>query len=221
MAISCARDNHMMGDSVLFLDVGVKVEQYTLPSTASVLKQLDTSKRYQHRSVAGMAFEDETENESRYIAYEMDLRAMEDTTGGLIGAGGMAMAMKSVFIPSHLDAPCDLTLVRVAKEKGKRFIHGGPCYTAHYKPTQGGDFERRVRTTMRGMAGLKFVGGEHWWNFKLFSHKIMRWFSSMLIALNPLSVFFWKAAKPHYAVLVAAFNHVRGRRITKWEGTKR
>ena len=215
-ALSCVlndlRDQRRPCYNILFLDIGVTVEPDTLTA-------LDRDDNYQSMDVAGIAFNDDVPDPSGYITAELKIRRLEDEAGGLVGSGGMAMAMKYQYLPPVLTAPADLTLVRWAKVYNRRFISGG-TFTAHYKPATSGGHRRRVRTAMRGMAGVKLVD-DTWWNIKLVSHKHLRWFSSVLIALNPIAWVLYPWMKPHFAILEAAVRTTAGQKITKWDGTKR
>ena len=208
---------------VLFVDVGVRL--WVGGEQDDILEGLDYDTYFRLPEVGGIAFSDDVEKPGLYLRLEMAIRNLESHAGGLVGAGGMGLAMKADAMPATFEAPCDLTMARVAMQKGFWIMHGGRDYQAVYTKPLNGAYQRAVRTAMRGMAGVEFVKGEHWWNFKLLCHKHLRWLSSILIALNPVA---WlllivrpSIIRPHLAILHAAVLTLSGKRITKWEGTKR
>ena len=209
---------------IMFIDVGVSLNGDR--QTLTALEALDIDPRFHPEDVAGLAFTDTVGSPGLYLRLEMWIRDLEDAAGGLIGGGGMALAMKTEFMTrQYLKAPADLTLVADARKAEGRMLHGGEQYQARYKKPTSGQYMRSVRTAMRGMAGVETLPFEPWWNFKLVSHKHLRWLSSILIAINPVAWLFLIVKPaiilPHIAILHAAVLTASGKRITKWEGTKR
>lgn len=208
---------------VLFLDLGVRIE--VKGDSDNPLAAIDVLGTFQDQEVAGVAFSDHLPEPGYYLPMEMMIRQLESDAGGLIGAGGMALAYRVHGLPETVKAPADLTLVRHSKLSDQIVIHGGDDYIARYNPPAFGQYQRSVRTAMRGMAAVQGVPFETWWNFKLISHKHLRWLSSILIAINPITWMLLAVrpalVKPHIAILHAWLMTIAGKRVTKWEGTKR
>jgi len=227
LALDAGREHaflHGNPTRILFLDVGVRLNGDR--QTLTALEALDIDPRFRPDDVAGLAFTDTVGDPGLYIRLEMGIRDLEDMAGGLIGAGGMALAMKTDYIMAKdLRAPADLTLVADARKAEGRMLHGGEQYQAIYSKPKNGQYMRSVRTAMRGMAGVETLPYEPWWNFKLVSHKHLRWLSSILIAVNPIALLLLivrpSMILPHIAILHAAVLTASGKRVTKWEGTKR
>jgi len=214
-----ANELHDTYDAVLFLDVDVKVAAHGEPDT--VLRKLSIV-LFNTPGVAGLAFSDQVHGGGPYLSIEMMIRDLENNTGGLIGAGGMAVAVLADSIPDNgFDAPLDLTMVRHAKAMNRSFLHGGGAFTARYALAKVGHYPRMVRTAMRGMQGVRFVPGAWGWNAKLFCHKHLRWASSILLTLCPLAWVMYPFLLPHFAITHAFILTLMGKKVTKWEQTKR
>jgi glycosyltransferase involved in cell wall biosynthesis len=122
--------------------------------------------------------------ESGYVGYEMWVRDLETTLGGIVGASGCMYAIRSELhrtpVPGELSR--DFSSALIARERGFRAVsvRDAICYV----PRAGSlrrEYSRKVRTVARGLRTLfarrhlmnPLVHGAFAW--KLLSHKLCRW----------------------------------------------
>ncbi|MES2177452.1 MAG: glycosyltransferase [Gemmatimonadota bacterium] len=123
--------------------------------------------------------------EAGYVGYEMLVRSLETRVGGIIGASGSGYAIRTDLhkLPVRDDLSRDFSAALTARMHGYRAVSvdDAICYVPR---THGLDreYRRKVRTISRGMETLYHnrqlldptrYGAFAW---KLFSHKILRWF---------------------------------------------
>jgi len=127
---------------------------------------------------------DANSGEGGYVGYEMMVRDLETSTGGIVGASGCFYATRhplhSVEVPAHLSR--DFASALIARDHG--FIAVSVPEATCLVPRTGSlrsEYRRKVRTVARGMTTLRAWG--HLLNplrdplfaWKLFSHKVCRW----------------------------------------------
>ncbi|NNE08384.1 MAG: glycosyltransferase family 2 protein [Gemmatimonadetes bacterium] len=162
--------------------------------------------------------------EGLYVRYEMWLRRMEGSIRTLIGVSGSFYAIRTNLIEeTPIRYTRDFLVPLTVIEKGYRVL-SEPDAQGHFLPavSAGSEFQRKVRTVMRGMDVLwyrrrllnpfrfPFV------SFALVSHKIFRWavpiamtaafFANLpLLAAGPVYVLTFAAQLGLYALGAAAF----------------
>lgn len=150
-------------------------------------------------SVDRVISSDQGSGEGFYVRYEMWLRELESEFHGLIGVSGSCFAVRrQIALKIRTDIPSDFALIvatyqTLTKDRRPMIgVHGEGVY-AYYKEVIGEkkEFERKVRTVLRGMTGLwrnrhalnPFRFGIFAW--QLLSHKVSRWMvpACLIIAL--------------------------------------
>jgi cellulose synthase/poly-beta-1,6-N-acetylglucosamine synthase-like glycosyltransferase len=135
---------------------------------------------------------DESANitEAGYVNYEMHVRDLETSTGGIVGASGSCYAIRANLhkIPVREDLSRDFSAALTARRHGFRSVsvHDALCFIPRTISLRH-EYRRKVRTISRGMdtlyASRELLDPTQYGLFalKLFSHKVCRW-------LLPLSV---------------------------------
>lgn len=160
--------------------------------------------------------------EGMYVRYEMLLRRLESRVQTLIGVSGSFYAVRSSLVePTDPRYTRDFLVPLTIIGKGFR-VHSEPGAQGHFLPAQSSssEFQRKVRTVMRGMDVL--VNRRHLLNpfrfpfvaWALFSHKIMRWLvpvgliaaftANMAILSEPVYLFCFAAQLALYAAGISA-----------------
>lgn len=136
--------------------------------------------------------------EGAYLGYEMWLRHLETAAGGIVGASGSLYAIRAPLhrrlVPPHLSR--DFSSALHARAAGFRAVSvpAAICCVPPGRP-RGDEYRRKVRTMARGLATLgahrrlldpRHHGGFAW---RLFSHKLLRWLTPVLIAATTLALF--------------------------------
>ncbi|MGE3512978.1 MAG: glycosyltransferase family 2 protein [Vicinamibacterales bacterium] len=129
--------------------------------------------------------------EALYGRYELFLRRQESRLASIVGASGCFYAQRrslcAPFVPGL--APDFLSVLRTV-EQGYRALSEPGATGAMTAVTQAGDeFQRKVRTLLRGMTTLATY--RHLLNplrspaysFELFAHKLLRWLVPALMAV--------------------------------------
>lgn len=125
------------------------------------------------------------EAEAGYVGYEMGIRALETQTGGIVGASGSGYAIRSQLhrLPVRDDLSRDFSAALTARRHGFRAVsvNDALCYVPRTTSLHA-EYRRKVRTIARGMETLlhnrALLDTSEYGTFawKLFSHKICRWF---------------------------------------------
>jgi cellulose synthase/poly-beta-1,6-N-acetylglucosamine synthase-like glycosyltransferase len=137
------------------------------------------------RDVSVARFEDDSNvAEAGYVGYEMAIRRLETSLGGIIGASGCFYAIRTALhrapLARHLSR--DFAAALIAREHGYRAVSvdEAVCLVPRTSSLQR-EYRRKVRTISRGMETLWCkrqllnplrYGGFAW---KLWSHKVARW----------------------------------------------
>jgi glycosyltransferase involved in cell wall biosynthesis len=147
--------------------------------------------------------------ESSYIKYDMLLRRLETRVGSVTGlTGAFFAARREVCRQWAVDLPSDFRTVLVSMRQGLRGV-SDPRSLAYYRsiPDESREFQRKVRTIIRGMATLHrerdcLNPGRHGlFAWQLWSHKVCRW----LVPFALLVVLFTSAMLLREPVYQAAF----------------
>jgi len=175
-AIAAAR-----GDVIVFTDTGTTIDGASILRIVELLDDatvgaVSSTDRFidKHGAVSG---------EGMYIRYEMWLRCLESRKGGLVGlSGSFFAARREVCQRWDTDIPSDfavainsrLLALRAISDDGVVGLYRDAQDPAH-------EFERKVRTVIRGMStlwkkreALSFVKYGRF-AFQLWSHKVMRY----------------------------------------------
>jgi glycosyltransferase involved in cell wall biosynthesis len=138
--------------------------------------------------------------EGFYVRYEMWLRELESEFNGLIGLSGSCFAVRrQIALKIRTDIPSDFALIVATRQtftsdrRPMIGVHGEGVY-AYYREVSGEkkEFERKVRTVLRGMTALwknrhslnPFLFGIFAW--QMFSHKLSRWLVPLCLAITLL-----------------------------------
>ena len=125
--------------------------------------------------------------EGMYVKYEMWLRQLESRVGSLIGLSGSYFAVRKELCKDWVfDQDSDFLTAFRAVRQGYRAI-SDPSAIAYYRavPTAGREFKRKVRTVLRGIAGvvshLEVLNPIKYRLFavQVLSHKLLRWLVPM------------------------------------------
>jgi hypothetical protein len=147
--------------------------------------------------------------EGAYVRYEMWLRRLESDRAGLVGLSGSFFAVRrSVLTKWESSIPSDFACALMSNRAGLVAV-SDPRVRGIYKDIKdpSKEYQRKVRTAIRGMAGLAHLAGVlnpfkfGWFAFQVGSHKLMRWLvpwflagallSSLAIAIDGSDFFLW------------------------------
>lgn len=181
-------------------------------SDASIMLAPDALKRivqpFEDTTIGCVSGEDHIPGgggEGLYGQYELYLRNLESRVSSIAGASGSFYAMRTRLCKSFLPgmAP-DFLSVLVTVEQGYRAITEPRASgtMSSIKSTRG-EFQRKVRTLIRGMTALWYARGllnpfrSGMFALVLWSHKLMRWLVPFfLLALMVANI--WLLGKPVY-----------------------
>ena len=140
------------------------------------------------------------DSEGLYLKYELWVRRMESQLAGCVGMSGSFFAVRKEFcLPWNTHICSDFNLALNTIRAGSLVISASDVF-GYYPSLKNVDDEhaRRVRTVIRGMAGLYtnrdilIPFKNPLFAFQIFSHKLMRWISPWcFIALFIILIFFW------------------------------
>ncbi len=191
------------GEILVFSDVSTRIEEGALERIAedfrvSRVGAVSSEDRFitEDGKVAG---------EGAYVKYEMWLRKLESSAYSLVGLSGSFFACRAEIAEDwNIGIPSDFNTAINCVRKGRIAITD-PELLGYYPnlKDESKEFQRKVRTVLRGMAALFSEPAllnpmrYGFFAFELFSHKLMRWMvpwfmlSTLLINLAlPWSGFF-------------------------------
>jgi cellulose synthase/poly-beta-1,6-N-acetylglucosamine synthase-like glycosyltransferase len=169
--------------------------------------------------------EDKNAGEAGYVGYEMKVRALETTVGGIIGASGCFYAIRSHLhrapLPEHLSR--DFASALVAREHGFRAVSvdEAVCFVPRTTSLHR-EYRRKVRTMARGMQTLHHK--RHLLNplrygvfaWMLLSHKVARWLVPWTVLAGVLGILLLAVDHPVARVVFALGMVVAGLAATGW-----
>jgi glycosyltransferase involved in cell wall biosynthesis len=139
--------------------------------------------------------------ESAYGRYELWLRRKESAVASIVGASGCLYAQRKDLVPQfEAGVAPDFLSVLHTVARGYRAA----------TRTLAGEFSRKVRTFIRGMAGLqryrKLLNPLRFGRFALIlaSHKLLRWSVPLFMVLAIVSNLFLARVHPVYVALLVA-----------------
>jgi glycosyltransferase involved in cell wall biosynthesis len=183
------------GSIFVFSDVGTRIER-------DALRQM--IRYFNDPAIGAVSSEDRLEREDGavvgeglYVRYEMALRRLESSLGGLVGlSGSFFAARRSVCQPWDVYTPSDLNVALNCARMGLRAV-SAPDVIGFYRDLRDGsqEYRRKMRTVLRGMTGLvRHRSMMMPWCCSLFgwqvlSHKLMRWLvPAFLVGLFTVSL---------------------------------
>jgi len=176
------------GDIIVFSDAGTDLPADSIDFIVE---------RFRDSSVGAVSSEDQfistdgkVVGEGAYVKYEMWLRRLESERAGLVGLSGSFFAVrKSVLTRWDASIPSDFACALMTNRAGLVAVSDGRVrgiYKDIKDPSK--EYQRKVRTAIRGMAGLaRLVEVMNplrfgWFAFQVFSHKFMRWMVPWFLA---------------------------------------
>lgn len=147
-------------------------------------------------SVASAAAPHES-SEAAFVGYEMWVRALETEAGGIVGASGCLYAVRAHLhrrvLAGHLSR--DFSAALWARFNGYRSVsvQEALCYVPRAVGMRV-EFRRKIRTMSRGLQTLFFhsalLNPLHYGSFawKLWSHKLIRWFVPYALVLGAVMI---------------------------------
>lgn len=198
------------GEVVVFSDVAT-----TIPPDA-----LRLLARYFHDARIGavssedrlVGRDDRVVGEGAYVRYEMWLRRMESSIGGLIGLSGSFFAARRALCREWDSlSPSDFNTALQCARSGLRAITA-PDVIGVYQDLSDPqrEYQRKVRTVLRGVTALVRhrdvlnIGRHGLFALQMWSHKVMRWAVPFLLALVLVLNLHLARSSSAYAVLLAA-----------------
>lgn len=128
--------------------------------------------------------------EGAYVRYEMWLRRLESERAGLVGLSGSFFAVRRSALTSwNASIPSDFACALMCNRAGLVAV-SDPSVRGIYRDIKdpSKEYQRKVRTAIRGMAGLATLGAVlnpfrfGWFAFQVASHKLMRWLVPWFLA---------------------------------------
>jgi len=176
------------GDIIVFSDAGTDLPSDSIDFIVA---------RFRDWSVGAVSSEDQfissdgkVVGEGAYVKYEMWLRRLESERAGLVGLSGSFFAVRrSVLTRWDASIPSDFACALMTNRAGLVAVSDGRVrgiYKDIKDPSK--EYQRKVRTAIRGMAGLARLVEVmnpfrfRWFAFQVFSHKFMRWMVPWFLA---------------------------------------
>lgn len=176
LAISSAR-----GEIIVFSDAGTDLPTESIGFIVE---------RFRDPAVGAVSSEDlfvtadgKVAGEGAYVKYEMWLRRLESDRAGVVGLSGSFFAVRrSVLTSWDASIPSDFACALKSVQAGLIAV-SDPRVRGIYKDIKDSkkEYQRKVRTAVRGMTGLARLGGVlspfryGAFAFQIWSHKVMRW----------------------------------------------
>lgn len=199
------------GECLVFTDVSTRMQSDALHTIAGY---------FQDPSVGAVSSEDcyldeagSRVGEGAYVRYEMWLRRLESSLGGLVGLSGSLFAARTALCRSdwNTSIPSDFATAIACRRARLRAVSAPDLlgvYTAI--ADQSAEYGRKKRTAMRGMSALwssrNMLMPWRWggFSFQLISHKLMRWLVPwFMLALLLVSLASWSVSAWMQALLIA------------------
>lgn len=169
------------GDIIVFSDAGTDLP----PESIGFIVD-----RFRDPQVGAVSSEDlfigsdgKLAGEGAYVKYEMWLRRLESDRAGLVGLSGSFFAVRKAVLTSwDPSIPSDFACALMTHRAGLVAVSDGRVrgiYKDIKDPRK--EYQRKVRTAIRGMAGLARLSGvlnpfvHGVFAFQVLSHKLMRW----------------------------------------------
>jgi glycosyltransferase involved in cell wall biosynthesis len=189
---------------VVFTDASIFLEKIAL---RNILRRFSDD---QIGCVSGEDYIAESQGEGAYGKYELFLRSLEGRLGSIVGASGCFYAQRlNLCEPFPEGMAPDFFSVLKTVEKGFRAVSEPRAKGfMHSVPNNKDEFERKVRTLLRGITTL--LAFKHLLNpirygifaVQLMSHKIIRWLVGLFLVLFFLSNLFLLQSGPYNLIFL-------------------
>jgi cellulose synthase/poly-beta-1,6-N-acetylglucosamine synthase-like glycosyltransferase len=190
---------HLHGSIVVNTDASVRLHPWSLKHLVAALGDPTVGVASGcDLSVARQA-DDTNVGESGYVGYEMWVRDLETTAGGIVGASGCfyasRMELHMEIVPEALSR--DFAAPLIAREHGFRSVsvRGAVCFVPRSSSLRR-EYRRKVRTMTRGLQTLYYkrhlMNPRHYGRFAwmLISHKLIRWLVPWAMLLGAIGTGF-------------------------------
>ena len=179
-----AARSHLRGDIVVNTDASVRLHPDALKTLITAFEDPSVGIASGRDVSVGNTADNANVGEARYVGYEMWIRGLETTVGGIVGASGCFFASRAVIhreiVPQMLSR--DFAAPLIAREHGYRSVsvNDAVCFVPRADSLRR-EYRRKVRTMTRGLATLFYKRtllnpvrhGSFAW--MLWSHKLARW----------------------------------------------
>lgn len=171
------------GNIIIFSDVSTLIYE---PCFSNIMKYFSVAQVGAVSSKDSRSNEDDIkDSEDFYLRYELWVRKMESQLAGCVGMSGSFFAARKEFCFPWCDYICSDFNVALNTVRAGSFVVSAEDVYGHYPSLSSAadEHNRRVRTVIRGMAGLYknrdilLPFKNPFFSFQLFSHKLMRWLS--------------------------------------------
>lgn len=210
------------GDIVVFSDASILLDRDALIEIVRPFALSDIGCVTGEDRIAGQ------ETEGLYGRYELFLRRRESLLYSVVGASGSFYAQRrslcDPFVPNL--APDFLSVLQTVRKGYRAVAHAGAGGVMAAVPSPGQEFERKVRTTLRGittLAGCAALLNPFRYGifaFELLSHKLARWLvpfflclmlvaSAVLAAYSSFHLMALVAQLAFYATAIVGLTRVR------------
>jgi glycosyltransferase involved in cell wall biosynthesis len=209
------------GDIIVFSDAGTDLPPESIRNIVS---------RFDDPQVGAVSSEDlfigadgKLAGEGAYVKYEMWLRRLESERAGLVGLSGSFFAVRrTVLVEWDPSIPSDFACALMSNRAGLVAVSDSGV-RGIYRDIKdpGKEYQRKVRTAVRGMTGLARLASVlnpfryGVFAFQVWSHKVMRWlvpwfllglFLSSIVLRDEAPIYrfaLWSQVAGYAAVLLA------------------
>ncbi|MEO5823713.1 MAG: glycosyltransferase family 2 protein [Vicinamibacteraceae bacterium] len=192
-------------DVLVFSDASIELEPGSLQQIV---------RRFQDPAIGCISGEDriaESGGEAMYGRYELLLRRLESDVHSIVGASGSFYAQRKAICAPFTEgmAPDFLSVLRTVQQGYRAVTEANAVGTMTSVKDPRQEFERKVRTLIRGMTTLFAHAGVlnpfryGLFAFSMVSHKLMRWLAPIfliLVLLAPIGLL----ESPFYLAVFAA-----------------
>jgi cellulose synthase/poly-beta-1,6-N-acetylglucosamine synthase-like glycosyltransferase len=201
------------GDILVNTDASIRIQRHSLKPLLRVFQDPTVGVASGRDVSVGDERAEANAGESRYVGYEMWVRAMETRLGSIVGASGCFYAIRKQFHDTRLPPALvrDFAGVLIAREQGYRAVSVDAA-TAVVPRTSSlqVEYRRKIRTMVGGIHTLWYK--RHLMNpfryggfaIMLVSHKLCRWLFYLLLPAAALGLVLLAARVPVAALLLLA-----------------
>ena len=184
-------------ENLLFIDADFRLKENSIKNLLENFGKLDVGIIICPIEMRAKGGKDSKEGESIYQKYESYIRRNESEIASCVNSLGSYIIKKDIFESIPSDKYCDdLHSILTSIKKGKRvfFDENNKIYEVR-KSNFFEDYSRRTRLVGGGLSTIFAFNdllsfGNGWSAFFLWSHKILRWFSSVFLFLAYITSLF-------------------------------
>lgn len=194
------------GEIIIFTDTKVALSEDILERA---LEYFSDSSIGAVSSVDRVLDENGESGEGLYVKYEMMVRELESEIHSLVGLSGSCFIVRrEIALNLRPDLPSDFYSATEAVRLGFRAVLAKDI-VGTYKAVvdTGKEFERKVRTVIRGMSALLNqeevfdVSKYGFYTFQIISHKVYRWLVPWFFLILLFSTFFLRSCSYFWAIV--------------------